>query len=517
MRRTPPILMIGLDAAEVEVIQKLCSQGVLPALESLKRKGCFGLLNGQGDLFMGGVWPSFYTSQEVPWHGVYHNKMWRQEHMRCEVPREGWLPVRPFWQLLDLREYRVAILDVPMTVGVHHSANGTQVAGWGTHDSIAKGAWPPHLWNDLHKAFGPPQMPTEWWGPQSPGALLRLRHDLLKATAQMADVSVSLMDQGAWDLFCVVFGATHRAGHYFWDLSRVDSRGWSEEKLHLLDGALVEIYQACDRAVARLIEKAPPGAKILVFSVHGMGPHTSCSEVAKDILARIQERRSEAPAKTGAWYRLREALPRKLIRQVTTRLPNGIHRKLIEFWSTNMFDWRTTRYFALPSDGPCYIRINLKGREPEGVVEQQQEYEAICKELEAAFLSFSDARGTPVVQKVYRPRDLAPPEAPCCEVLPDLIVRWNDYSTGPRHGIRSEQYGEMHWESGGCPSGRSGFHRNKGWFVAVGDGIQPDSTAPGDHRTLDLVPTVFQWLGARRHPDFQGKPIPELSGNFIHA
>jgi len=136
---------------------------------------------------------------------------------------------------------------------------------------------------------------------------------------------------------------------------------------------------------------------------------------------------------------------------------------------------------------------------------------AICEELEEAFLSFRDIKtGEAIANKVYRMDDLAPPDAYYREVLPDLVIKWRPISAIQSTGIRSEKYGEIHLNTGGkLPSGRSGNHQSKGWFVAVGDGI-PASTRAEGHRMIEVVPTVFEWLGAERGKDFKGKPIPAL-------
>ena len=84
MTRHAPVLMIGLDAAELSLVEELCATGQLPALESLRLRGCFGSLESNASLFAGGVWPTFYTGKDVPWHGLYHNRLWDPGAMRCE-------------------------------------------------------------------------------------------------------------------------------------------------------------------------------------------------------------------------------------------------------------------------------------------------------------------------------------------------------------------------------------------------------------------------------------------------
>ena len=59
------------------------------------------------------------------------------------------------------------------------------------------------------------------------------------------------------------------------------------------------------------------------------------------------------------------------------------------------------------------------------------------------------------------------------------------------------------------PSGRSGNHTDRGWFVAMGEGIPARARATdGDIR--DLAPTVLRWLGATPPSDYMGRALPEL-------
>ena len=80
-------------------------------------------------------------------------------------------------------------------------------------------------------------------------------------------------------------------------------------------------------------------------------------------------------------------------------------------------------------------------------------------------------------------------------------------------GVVSEQFGEIRWPKGRkLASGRSGNHTPRGWFIAKGPGIPPGPSAR-THDTADLMPTVFQWLGAPQPAHFVGQPIAELLGD----
>ncbi|MEA2575255.1 MAG: hypothetical protein QOH93_2553 [Chloroflexia bacterium] len=505
MTTKTPILAIGIDAAEATVIEKLCAEGKLPAIQSLMERGSYGRLATNAELFAGGVWPTFLSSSDVPWHGMYHYKMWRQERMRCEVASDEWLHPHTFWEALD-ESYRVAIIDAPMTVKPPHVANGIQLAGWGTHDLIVKGSHPEGLWGRLEKEFGRPTMPAELFGPQTPGTLLRLRDDLLRQTEQTAKLAQALFRREAWDLFFVVLGATHRGGHYLWDLSQIEGNALSPAQRKTLEGALEELYRASDSAVSRLVEQLPAGGRIMLFALHGMGHNPGWSDLAGDLLDLIQGK-AEGPPKKGLLYGIKRKLPWQLVRQVTTRLPQTLQDRLVSLWSSGMYDWKQTRYFPLPMDLAGYFRVNLVGRESEGLVQPGPEYDAVCAELEDALLSFKDiATGQPIVDRVYRPADLAPHAAPNSHLLPDLVVTWSQISAIRSPGVRSERYGELLTPGPKLPSGRAGNHTNRGWVLMSGDGIEPGNSLGANH-IMDLAPTLLSWLGAEPPATFQGRPI----------
>ena len=509
MRGTSPVLMIGLDASELTLIEEFWSEGRLQTLQSLRERGCFGRLRSHGVVFSGGVWPTFYTSKLVPWHGIYHNRMWRRENLRVERVDETWLPERPFWEIPSLERFRVAVLDVPFVVRAPKPLNGIHVNGWGTHDMSHRGSWPPELWGRLEAEFGLPKMPREHWGAQTAQVLLQLREDLLRTTAQMAELCESTLTRESWDLFLVVLGTTHRGGHYLWDLSQIDETGLASERRQALRSALRDIYQVCDDFLARLLDKAPRNARVLVFAVHGMGPNPGWSERCQDIVSMIQRSRKEIP-KSGLLYdTLKKVIPLQIRQRLRGSLPGTMGNRLSAIRSMQSVNWRTVRYFPLPMDLAGYVRINLRGREPLGTVEPGKEYHDLCQELQEAFLSLRDTEtGEPIAKKVYQMDDLAPHDAPYREVLPDLVVVWGDISTTQSAGVRSAMHGEMRLH-GKLPSGRSGNHSDSGWFVATGGGIPPATRADG-HHVIDLVPTVLQWLGTEPPADAQGKPIPAL-------
>ncbi len=507
-----PVFMVGIDGAEWTLIQRLAAAGKLPTLAKLMQQGRYGRLNSPADKYAGAVWPDFYTGQSVAQHGIYHNKLWRQEHMRCEVPTDFWLQSRPFYEDLSDQGYRICVVDMPMVLGSPRSLNGIYLGGWGTHDLIARGSSPPDLWQRLVSAHGPPVMPAEHFGRQDSDSLLRLRDQLITATEQITDIGVELLSSEIWDFSCVILGAAHRGGHYLWDHSQVGSAAAGERQQ--ISSALTEVYVACDKALEQLLAVAPRNALRVVFAVHGMKPNHGWGDLGVDLLEAIMQHSQGRKPKRGLLYEVRRRLPFHLIRPLLRRLPQTVTDRLVQLWSARMYDWHSTRYFPLPMDQAGYIRINLRGREKEGIVEPGGQYRQLCDELEQYLLSLQDAdtRQT-IVRKVIRAWQQAPADAPARDVLPDLVVVWADCSTAESSCIVSELLPgfAVHVPEYNI-SGRSGNHVGRGWFVV--DGLRPASNTSSDFTTMDsadygsirdLAPTLFKTIGARPLSQFEGK------------
>jgi predicted AlkP superfamily phosphohydrolase/phosphomutase len=168
-------------------------------------------------------------------------------------------------------------------------------------------------------------------------------------------------------------------------------------------------------------------------------------------------------------------------------------------------DWQRTRAFSLPSDMTAYLRINLKGREPEGIVTAGREYEAVCDELTDAFGSLTHAgSGAPAVERVVRvDRQLGRPAEGS---LPDLCVVWADTETLSRLRL-----GDQHTVDAPAGDVRTGQHRHVGFLIGAGPGIDADREESSAN-LLDLAPTALALLGVEAPPALPGQPIEVFAG-----
>lgn len=104
-------------------------------------------------------------------------------------------------------------------------------------------------------------------------------------------------------------------------------------------------------------------------------------------------------------------------------MPTSTTQRLARPTMMPAYDWTQTRAFALPTDQHGWLRINLKGREAQGIV-SLEEYEELCEDLENLTRSLKRDDGKPLARTVIRTSEQATDAL--TSKIPDLVVHWED-------------------------------------------------------------------------------------------
>jgi predicted AlkP superfamily phosphohydrolase/phosphomutase len=104
-------------------------------------------------------------------------------------------------------------------------------------------------------------------------------------------------------------------------------------------------------------------------------------------------------------------------------MPTATTQRLARPTMMPAYDWTQTRAFALPTDQHGWIRINLKGREAQGIV-SPEEYGELCKDLENLTRSLKRDDGKPLARTVIRTAGQVTDALK--SRIPDLVVHWED-------------------------------------------------------------------------------------------
>jgi predicted AlkP superfamily phosphohydrolase/phosphomutase len=294
-------------------------------------------------------------------------------------------------------------------------------------------------------------------------------------------------------------------GHYFWGFPN-GHRGSVSASLPQLATTLKDVYKAIDREIGKIIEGLDEEVTLVVLSGQGMGSNTAKWHLIPEVLSRLGFLATKDDRKSSAgtnWLaEIRNSIPLEWRRSVSRHLPGRLRDRLRVHWANGRIDWTRTRAFHLPTDLLGYIRINLKGREPQGIVEPGSEYDDLCSQVSEALKELVHPHtGKPIVREIFHTDQTFP--GPQRNRLPDLIVTWLDDSE-----INDEGYSkEIGTINGNLPDPRSGNHRPEGFAIFYGPGITKGQVSQG-HIT-DIAPTILKYFGLTPPSTIDGRNLIE--------
>jgi predicted AlkP superfamily phosphohydrolase/phosphomutase len=522
-----------MDSADPLLLDAWMSGGLLPHIGRLRERGAYCALQGPELYLSEQVWTLVATGFEATRTGYWSR--WKFDPRNYELRDTGaydYGEFAPFYAFGDSR--RCAIFDVPQA-RIYDRVDGVQLLAWGARSARTPPASdPPDLLAHVvgkhgrHPAFDCDH--ASYWNPV---AVTWLERALRKGIARRTAICLDLLRREAWHLFFTVFGETHSASHFLWHLSQDHPlRGWRRT---VSGDPMLRVFQEVDRAIGEILA-ARPDADVLLFSPEGMEAN-SVDLPSTVFLPELLYRFSCGPAagmadgsrpgtpppsivlpKALGWHRelyalrsdahplrrrLRRWLPIEIVSQwerVSSPGPGPgyppsfgslFHQPAV--WYSEV--WPRMKAFALPSIAHGYIRINVRGRERDGII-SPTEYERFCDELSGHLEGLRDARtGKPLVRRVVRTRQ-SPIDSGSRLPDADLIVF---YHPAPVDVVDSPSFGRI----GPVPYARTGGHANRGFGIVKSPACVPGSfLAPGHVR--DLVPTILELLGAPARPELDG-------------
>ncbi|MBW2283615.1 MAG: alkaline phosphatase family protein [Deltaproteobacteria bacterium] len=505
------VMVIGLDAAEATLIERWTSDGGLPALKRFF-SGCRTVhLTNSLDILPGAIWHELATGRSCGKAPLYfHPRQLRTGESRPRPIRaEDIFPEDFFWNIADRSGCKTLAFDMPMT-SLDPDSKSIQVVDWGPHDRISGAAGhPPELFDELVAKYGSyPVAACDRHGRKRPG-YEQLLEGLIQGARQKTDIALDFLKREYWDLFTCVYGETHCAGHQFWHFQD-PGHGWYEPSApdHLQE-SLKHVYSCVDEGVGALVEKAGPEANVLIVASHGMGPVMRGPQLLPEVLVRLGMGSGGGKGLTSYLRRLQRLVshaPRKIqpLLQLLAHKPGIRSIERASGCLVEPLDSPRTRAVALENDTCGAIRLNLKGREPNGSVAPGREADTLIEELRRELLALREPATDQSIVKnaVTAVEAFGPDHHPD---VPDLMVAFRT-DLGPLESCVSESLGHIHVPIFHPNIPRSGEHNAHSRLWCKGPAFS-GAAAGATGSALDLAPTVLRLLGLPLPETLDGKPL----------
>jgi predicted AlkP superfamily phosphohydrolase/phosphomutase len=162
-------------------------------------------------------------------------------------------------------------------------------------------------------------------------------------------------------------------------------------------------------------------------------------------------------------------------------------------------DWNKTLAWG---SGGYYARLflNVKGREPEGVIEPE-EYERVRDELVERIAAIADPEGNNIGSVAYKPEDIY---HKVNNIAPDLIVYFGDLNWRSVGSLGHDDVYTFDNDIG--PDDAN--HAQEGLYIHYSP--QGQGSGLGQRRQImDIAPTILDLLGVPIPEDMRGTPLTE--------
>ncbi len=489
------ICVLQFDAASVAVVDRMLAGGRLPVLAGLVERGRRMELDTPADHFAAGAFHTLYSGVELADHGLFYPFQWDAGAQRARYMTA--FPAPPaIWERLARAGLRTLAID-PYESRPPNDWCGTYVCGWGFRDRVVLPRWslPREAGTQLAGRHGESPPATEIFGRPNARELLGLRAKLIAAPARIADAAVELLRRDRYDLAWLTFSAAHLAGHQFWDLSQLAEAPAPRERA-LLHSALEDVYMEVDAAFGRVLDALPGDCDVVVASAVGMDVNSSRADLLPQMLEAVLSGGplpADGGGGAGAIWRLRAAIPPGARGAIAQALPDRVALEVTARLELRGIDWSQTAAFCHPADNQGYIRLNLRGRERDGIVDPA-EAGALLATIAAGLSTFTDPDGAPAVARVNR---VAEHHAGArTGQLPDLVVQWSERPATTLPGVHSPTFGDVLRR--GTGSGRSGNHTPGDAWAVVAPGAHAVHESDRAPRLADVAATVAAVCGVER-------------------
>lgn len=304
--RPSRVALIGIDAANLDLVERLTEQGLLPHLGALMQRGSYGVLESLEPTESPVVWTSIVTGHTAEVHGIRSFRQPAPGSGELRLVNGAMRRVPALWSIASRNQRSVGFVgwwvswpaeEVEGFIVSDHVAYTRHYfrARSGLADAVdyyraARDTHPP----DLREEIAPLIRHPLDIDPREIEALVPLRDE---ERAQLRDgelrsgnpfailglvwqqdatyraITLDLLrTRGQPDLLGVLFRGTDPIGHLFWHFFEPEkARGVKPEEAERLGKLLPLYYARIDSFIGEILAALDPRTDILVVSDHGMG------------------------------------------------------------------------------------------------------------------------------------------------------------------------------------------------------------------------------------------------------
>ncbi|MDY6914036.1 MAG: alkaline phosphatase family protein [Planctomycetota bacterium] len=504
------VMVIGVDAATLDLVRPWAGEGRLPNFQRfLENAAC--PLRSTVPMVSAAAWSTFATGLNPGKHGIIDFCQLEPDRYEARFVNARHRHGATFWEIAGQAGIRGGIINVPVTYPPR-PYNGFIVSGVLSPSPNRKMTSPPELFDELMEACPDYAIDANVANTSGRDVRLLFLQRSLACIKTRQQAAVALYRKHRPPLFCVVFTITDRLCHYFWRYLELNRAGrHTSETEKLLGESIFAAYSKIDEAIGALVDVAGDDTDVFILSDHGSGPrsgginmrnlllqHGLLTKIRSGLLRRTIRRTintvaRSAPTSLKSWAKTRLAA-------TTSRAASSVACGGIDFSRTQ----------AYPVGEAAGLFVNLKGRQPQGIVEPGAEYEAVRDRLIDILSNLTDPdTNRPIASKVHRREEIW--SGPYVKRLPDVVMEQEVKHYDTRLNPEVENEDIFYSLDGLEPTSlyHSGQHTRNGLLMAMGPHIRRCPELP-QADIADVPATILALTGCEIPECFDGRVLTEM-------
>ena len=423
-----------------------------------------------------------------------------------EYVHTGQIKAKPVWSYFNEAGKRIGVFNLPMLYPAV-ALDGFMLSGLAAPDAASSGfAYPERLIQELEENVGPFwHAETEVYKYGREQAYLDNVLDLLDYQKRVIEY---LMQEHPCDAYLLVFMQTDHAQHKFWryiDPTYPEYDPGYDAHFH---DAILQVYQGVDDQLGDLLAAFGDDTNFVVLSDHGGGPVHGIMYINRwlheigmlHLRDDLSTRAKFWLARTDLIGKAYRIVSKMGLGKVANLVSKPARNKVLNsFMSFDDIDWTRTKAYARGAFGQIYV--NVKGREPGGIIEPGEEYEQVVAQLIDALEQLPHPEtGELLISDIHRKTEVF--SGPYLENAADVIFSIQNYlyQSSVKMGLDSEGIlGKSEYED-------SGSHRADGIIVMSGPGIAEGVSISGAS-IADILPTMLALADIPVPEDIDGRPL----------
>ena len=517
----PKVMIIGLDGGTFDLIKPWVNEGKLPNIARLMHSGAYCSLRSTIPPMTFPAWNTFMTGKNPGKHGVFDFMERKPGTYELRIMNAQHRKSDTIWKIASNYGKRCAVIGVPVTYPPEE-INGVMISGFDAPFVDDRIMYPRELYYELKEKVGVYIVTASFSKYLRKGQIDKALKSLYEAIDRKANTAKYIFKRDGWDLFMIVFGETDAAVHHFWKYHDKNSpqRNGNYHKDLGFD-PIFEIYSRVDTHIGELLGMVPEETTVMMMSDHGGGGagnkviyvnrFLETQGLLKFNMLPVMTHINKGLDKLKASIVV--AFPVKRLKSLLFN-PKSMGLKWESKLRFSFVDWPHTKVYA--AETPYYpnLRINLKGREPDGIVEKH-EYRDIVNRAISTLHEWRDSEtGNRIVRKAYSREELY--DGDYVENAPDIIVDWDfdngySYLSKPsfvsRQGVPIERISAREIEKSAFMIRHAGTHRDEGIFIIAGKNINRGEIKGTEIGITSLGPTILYLLDIPIPRDMDGKVL----------